>query len=84
MAMESEGLWIWDAITSAYFLNYYSIAMGLGDMLGSEKLNGMAGHTGVFGDRFSKVQGAKCSLQKGAKSQYYPMAPPKNSKYNPD
>lgn len=84
MAEGSEGLWIWDAVTSSYFHNRCTIAMVLGDMLGSAKLNGMAGHTAVFGDRFSKVQGAKASLQKGAKSQYYPMSPPENERYNPD
>ncbi|KJA26462.1 hypothetical protein HYPSUDRAFT_132787, partial [Hypholoma sublateritium FD-334 SS-4] len=68
MAKGSEGLWIWDAITSSYFLHRCTIAMVLGDTLGSAKLNGLVGHTGLFGDRFSKVQGAKSSLQKGAKS----------------
>ena len=57
--------------------------MALGDMLGSAKLKGMAGHTTIFGDRFSTVQGAKSSLNKGAKSQYYPMNPPENDRYNP-
>jgi hypothetical protein len=53
--------------------------MALGDMLGSAKLNGMAGHTAIFGDRFSMVQGAKSSLIKGEKSQYYQMNAPDNN-----
>src|ERR1700677_1937038 len=40
--------------------------MALGDMLGSAKLNGMAGHSAIYGDRFSMV--------KGAKTQYYPIS----------
>jgi hypothetical protein len=43
----------------------------------------MAGHTAIFGDRFSTAQGAKSSHIKGAKSQYYPMDPPENDLYNP-
>ena len=31
--------------------------MALGDMLGSAKLNGMAGHSAICGDRFSLVKG---------------------------
>jgi hypothetical protein len=60
--------------------------MALGDMLGSAKLNGMAGHTAIFGDRFTMVQGARSSLAKGSKSQYYPISPPDDSdrQYNPN
>ena len=83
MARASEGIWMWDAIDSAYFVQRSCASMALGDMLGSAKLNGMAGHTAIFGDRFSMVQGAKSSLIKGAKSQYYPMNPPDNERYNP-
>ncbi|KAF8327317.1 hypothetical protein F5887DRAFT_898877 [Amanita rubescens] len=43
----------------------------------------MAGHTAVYGDRFSMIKGARASLKKGSKYQYYPIAPPKNSIYNP-
>ena len=43
MAMLSEGIWMWDAIDSSYFVNHAHIVMVLGDMLGSAKLNGMAG-----------------------------------------
>jgi hypothetical protein len=81
--MASEGIWMWDAIDSSYFVHRSCISMALGDMLGSAKLNGMAGHTAIFGDRFSFVQGAKSSLIKGAKSQYYPMNAPENNRYNP-
>jgi len=83
MAMASEGIWMWDAIDSAYFVQRSCASMALGDMLGSAKLNGMSGHTAIFGDRFSMVQGAKSSLNKGAKSQYYPMNAPDNDRYNP-
>ena len=83
MAMASEGIWMWDAIDSSHFVHRSCVVMALGDMLGSAKLNGMAGHTAIFGDRFSMVQGAKSSLIKGVKSQYYPMDPPENDRYNP-
>ena len=59
--------------------------MVLGDMLGSVKLSGMAGHSAVYGDRFSLVRGARSSLEKGSKSQYYLIAPVDNTKneFNP-
>ncbi|KAF8218556.1 hypothetical protein L208DRAFT_1125100, partial [Tricholoma matsutake] len=53
MSTASEGLWMWDAIDSLYFVFQGSICMALGDMLGSAKLNGMAGHSAICGDRFS-------------------------------
>jgi len=81
MAMASEGIWMWDAVDSSHFVNKACICMILGDMLGSAKLNGMAGHSAVCRDQFSKVQGACSSLQKGAKAQYYPMSPPDNEKW---
>ena len=84
MAMASEGIWMWDAVDSSYFVHRACISMALGDMLGSAKLNGMAGHSAIFGDRFSLVQGAKSSQEKGAKAQYYPSTPPGNATYNPD
>ena len=84
MAMASEGIWLWDALDSSYFLNHTCITMILGDMLGSAKLNGMAGHSAFLGDRFSMVQGAHTSLKKGSKAQYYPLSPSENSKYNPN
>ena len=83
MLMASEGIWMWDAVDSSYFVNHACICMALGDMLGSAKLNGMAGHSAIYGDRFSMVKGAKASLNKGAKAQYYPISPPEHLKYNP-
>ena len=41
MAMASEGIWMWDAVDSSYFVNHAYICMVLGDMLGSAKLNGI-------------------------------------------
>jgi len=84
MAMASERIWTWDAVDSSYFVNRAVICMALGDMLGSAKLNGMAGHSAIFGDRFSMVKGACASLAKGSKAQYYPMTPPEPLKYNSD
>ena len=55
----------------------------LGDMLGSAKLNGMAGHSAIFGDCFSHTQGTKASRSRGARALYYPMSPPQNNEYNP-
>jgi Transposase family tnp2 len=83
MVQASEGLWIWDAVDSSYFTHRAYITMALGDMLGSAKLNRMAGHSAIFGDRFSHVQGAKASVSQGARALYYPMNPPANDKYNP-
>jgi hypothetical protein len=84
MSTASEGLWIWDAVDSSYFVFQASICMVLGDMLGSAKLNGMAGHLAICRDCFSLVKGACATLQKG-KAQYYPISPPNNAKkeYNP-
>jgi hypothetical protein len=84
MAKASEGIWTWDAVDSAYFLNKAYICMALGDMLGSAKMSGMAGHSAIYGDRFSLVKGARSSLKKGSKAQYYPLSPPENARYNPD
>ena len=84
MAMASEGIWMWDAVDSSYFVNHAHICMALGDMLGSAKMNGMAGHSAVHGDRFSMVKGARASVQPKSKYQYYPISPPEAKKYNPD
>ena len=84
MAQASEGMWMWDAIDSSHFLNKACICMALGDMLGSAKMNGMAGHSAIYGDRFSMVKGARASTKKGAKAQYYPISPPESKKYNPE
>ncbi|EGN95922.1 hypothetical protein SERLA73DRAFT_29365, partial [Serpula lacrymans var. lacrymans S7.3] len=51
----SQGIWTWDAIDSSYFINHMYMTMILGDVLGSAKLNGMAGHTANYGDRFVLV-----------------------------
>ncbi|KAI0038423.1 hypothetical protein FA95DRAFT_1472928, partial [Auriscalpium vulgare] len=51
----SAGVWIWDACDSSYFINKAYLCMVLGDMLGSAKMNGMAGHAAIFGDRFSMM-----------------------------
>ena len=64
MARASDGIWMWDAVDSSYFLNHACICMALGDMLGSAKLNGMAGHSAIYGDRFSMVKGARASLKR--------------------
>jgi hypothetical protein len=82
MIKASEGIWMWDAVDSSYFVNRAHICMALGDMLGSAKLSGMAGHSAVFGDRFSMVKGARSSRKKGAKAQYYPISPPQSDTYN--
>jgi len=84
MAEASEGIWIWDAIDSSYFVLQVHLCMILGDVLGSAKLSGMAGHSAVYGDHFSNVKGACSSTNKGAKAQYYPMSPPDtvDLKYN--
>ena len=83
MAKASEGIWMWDAVESSSFVHHAYICMVLGDMLGSAKLNGMAGHTAVHGDRFSMVSAARSSKKKGAKYLYYPVSPPDNENYNP-
>ena len=84
LAKASAGIWIWDAVDSSYFMNHAHLCMVLGDMLGSAKLSGMAGHSANYGDRFSNVKGARASLEKRTKAQYYPISPPENDKYNPD
>lgn len=82
MAQIGQGIWIWDALKDAYFVCRAWITMGLGDMLGSAKINGMAGHGGIYGDRFSMVQAAKTSDQSGARAQYYPIL--NADRFNPD
>ena len=84
MMMAGEGIWMWDAVDSSYFVNHACLCMVLGDMLGSAKLNGMAGHSAIHGDRFSMIQGARASLKRGSKFQYYPISPPASSTYNPE
>jgi len=83
MARASVGMWTWDAVDSSYFVLRAYICGIKGDMLGSAKLSGMAGHSALHGDRFSLVQGAYPSKEKGAKAQYYPISPPDKEKFNP-
>jgi len=86
MAIASEGIWVWDAIESSYFAHRSHLCLVTGDMLGSAKCSGMAGHAAVFGDRFTMVEGARSKITRGAKAQYYPLSAPDNDKkeYNPD
>ena len=81
MVMASVGMWTWDAVDSSYFVLRAFVCAVKGDMLGSAKLSGMAGHSANYGDRFSLVKGA--SPSKGAKPQYYPISPPQKDVYNP-
>jgi hypothetical protein len=71
LAQASVGIWTWDAVDSSYFVLRAYLCGVKGDMLGSAKLSGMAGHSAVYGDRFSLVQGARPTKEKGAKFQYY-------------
>jgi Transposase family tnp2 len=82
MARASVGFWTWDAIDSSYFVLRAFICAVKGDMLGSAKLSGMAGHSALYGDRFSMVPGAR-PPKSGAKPQYYPISPPEKEKHNP-
>jgi len=84
MAVASEGIWTWDAVDSSYFVLKAYLCGVKGDMLGSAKLNGMAGHSGLHGDRFSMVQGARAGKEKGARPQYYPLSPPQKDTFNKD
>jgi Transposase family tnp2 len=82
MAQASVGMWTWDAVDSSYFVLRAYICGVKGDMLGSAKLSGMAGHSAKRGDRFSLVPGAYPAKDKGGKAQYYPISPPEKEKYN--
>ena len=59
MARASVGMWTWDAVDSSYIVLRAYICGVNGDMLGSAKLSGMAGHSALHGDRFTMVQGAR-------------------------
>lgn len=85
LARASEGIFLWDGLRSEWFLHRSYVVMFLGDMLGSAKVNGMSGHSAVRGDRFTTVEAARSSIQKGSKAQYYPLNPPDNAsgQYNP-
>jgi hypothetical protein len=82
MAKASVGIWTWDAVDSSYFVLRAFVCAVKGDMLGSAKLSGMAGHSAKRGDRFSLVAGAYPAKDRGAKAQYYPISPPEKYKYN--
>jgi hypothetical protein len=83
LAMASVGMWTWDAIDSSYFVLRAYLCGVKGDMLGSAKLSGMAGHSALHGDRFSLVEGAYPAKERGGKPQYYPISPPDKERYNP-
>jgi hypothetical protein len=83
LAMASVGMWTWDAVDSSYFVLRAYLCGVKGDMLGSAKLSGMAGHSAQLGDRFSMVQGAYPTKGGGAKAQYYPISPPQKNTINP-
>jgi len=55
MAEASEGIWIWDALKDTYFVCRAWITLGLGDMLGSAKINGMVESMAIT-SRWSKLQ----------------------------
>ena len=65
LAKLSVGLWTWDALLERYFVLKVYLCGVLGDMLGSAKLSKMAGHMALHGCRFSTVQGARSSANKG-------------------
>ncbi len=65
LAKLSVGIWTWDALSNQYFRLRVFLCGVLGDMLGSAKLSKMAGHMAVYGCRFSTVQGARSSKEKG-------------------
>ena len=82
LAAASVGMWTWDAVDSSYFVLRAYLCGVKGDMPGSAKLSGMAGHSAFYGDHFSLVHGARSSKKKNA--IYYPISPPQREIYNPD
>ena len=48
MAQASVGMWTWDAVDSSYFVLKAYVCGVKGDMLGSAKLSGMAGHSAAL------------------------------------
>ena len=70
LAKLSVGVWTKDAFSDKYFLLKVYLCGVLGDMLGSAKLSKMAGHMATYGCRFSKVKGARPSVDKGMISCY--------------
>jgi hypothetical protein len=87
MAQASVGMWTWDVVVvdSSYFVLRAYLCGVKGDMLGSAKLSGMAGHSALHGDHFSLIEGAFSAKGGGggAKPQCYPISPPQKDKYNP-
>jgi hypothetical protein len=77
-------MWTWDAVDSSYFVLRAYLCGVKGDMPGYAKLSGMAGHSAVYGDRFSLIQGARTMKDSGAKFQYYPISPPQKEIHNKD
>jgi hypothetical protein len=55
LAQASVGMWTWDAVDPSYFVLRAYLCGVKGDMFGSAKLSGMAGHSAVYGDHFSLV-----------------------------
>lgn len=80
MARFGEGIWMWDALTSSWFVHRSYCCTVNGDMLGSAKFSGLGGHLANKGDRFSMVEAARAE---GTKAQYYPVACPDNARLNP-
>ena len=66
LAQASVGMWTWDTINSSYFVLKAYLCGVKGDRLGSSKLSRMAGHSAVYGDCFSLVQGACPTDAKGS------------------
>ena len=77
--MASVGMWTWHAVDSSYFVLRAFVCAIKGDMLGSAKLSGWAGHSANYGDHFSLVKGAS-TINTGSKAQYYPISPPQKDK----
>jgi hypothetical protein len=71
LAKLSVGVWTKDAFSDKYFLLKVYLCGVLGDMPGSAKLSKMAGHMARYGCRFSKVKGARSSLDPGMILYYY-------------
>jgi Transposase family tnp2 len=70
LAKLSVGVWTYDALSEQYFLLKVYLCGVLGDMLGSAKLSRMAGHMAVHGCRFSMVEGARPSKDRGMVHHY--------------
>ncbi|KAJ8486995.1 hypothetical protein ONZ45_g14488 [Pleurotus djamor] len=71
MAVLGEGVWVWDALRNAYFVLRAFIVLALADQMGSAKLNGLVGHIGRVGDRYSEMIAARAT--EDGKYLYYPL-----------